>query len=179
MDTLKKFERIKWKNTLQQIGKSRRIEASLQAQKTLLPKTAPYTHILSFANLDDECDISAINEYLCREKKLILPKVVGKKLVLYWVDNVCNLLPNRYNIFEPDPALCRECPPDKIELAFIPALAFDHNFHRLGYGGGFYDRLLPLFAGNVITIGVGFKEQLTQKLPIDPWDHPLSELMLF
>jgi 5-formyltetrahydrofolate cyclo-ligase len=60
----------------------------------------------------------------------------------------------------------------------VPALGFDKDLYRLGYGKGYYDQFLAR-ARDIPSIGVGFKEQLCQEpLPRDPWDIPVKELLL-
>ena len=63
---------------------------------------------------------------------------------------------------------------------FVPLLAFDKNFNRLGYGGGFYDRTLASFArtgDKVVAIGIGFDVQEMENLPLGPFDRPLDGVL--
>jgi len=75
---------------------------------------------------------------------------------------------------EPDP----EAPvltPQPGDLLLIPALAYDRQGYRLGYGGGYFDRLLaqPEWQG-VYRVGVIFQRFLLPVLPRDPWDQPVQ-----
>ncbi|MCB0449887.1 MAG: 5-formyltetrahydrofolate cyclo-ligase [Confluentibacter sp.] len=63
---------------------------------------------------------------------------------------------NQYNIPEPVDGI--EIPNDKIEVVFIPLLAFDKKGNRVGYGKGFYDRFLAHCNPKTIKIGVSFFE---------------------
>ena len=66
------------------------------------------------------------------------------------------------------------------DLMLVPLLAFDKNFNRLGYGGGFYDRTLASFArtgDKVAAIGVGFDVQEMENLPLGPFDRPLDGVL--
>lgn len=65
--------------------------------------------------------------------------------------------------------------PEEIDLMLIPAVACDHQGYRLGYGGGFYDRLLaePRWA-KIPTIGIIFGFAHLEELPTDEWDQPLT-----
>lgn len=64
--------------------------------------------------------------------------------------------------------------PDAVDLLLVPAVACDERGYRLGYGGGFYDRLLsrPEWQ-SVPTLGVTFDFACVPQLPVDPWDLPL------
>ncbi|MCQ8240870.1 5-formyltetrahydrofolate cyclo-ligase [Rhizosaccharibacter radicis] len=61
-------------------------------------------------------------------------------------------------------------------LVFVPLLAFDDRCHRLGYGGGYYDRTLAALPG-ARAVGVGFEWQRVPRLPVEPFDVPLSAVL--
>ena len=61
------------------------------------------------------------------------------------------------------------------DLILVPTVACDTQGYRLGYGGGFYDRLLSIENGlKVTTIGIVFDFGHGVQLPKDPWDRPLN-----
>ncbi|MBR5059371.1 MAG: 5-formyltetrahydrofolate cyclo-ligase [Clostridia bacterium] len=74
-----------------------------------------------------------------------------------------------FGIQEPDPAVSEPVLPRNIDLVICPGLAFDSRLFRLGMGGGFYDRFLPLCV-NACFIMPAFECQRTDLLPADPWD---------
>ena len=67
---------------------------------------------------------------------------------------------NEYNIPEPIDGI--EILNDKIEVVFIPLLAFDKKGHRVGYGKGFYDKFLSECKPETIKIGLSFFEAETE-----------------
>ena len=72
-----------------------------------------------------------------------------------------------FNIAEPS-ASCKEYTIADVDLAIVPAMAFDNKGHRLGRGKGFYDRLL---ANSPTTkIGVAFSTQILKTVPADAFD---------
>jgi 5-formyltetrahydrofolate cyclo-ligase len=84
------------------------------------------------------------------------------------------LFAGRYGIREPDPQAPLLLPGD-IDLILVPAVAIDRHGYRLGYGGGYYDRLrADLPWRKIPTIGIVFDFAFVEQLPIDPWDLPLD-----
>ena len=86
------------------------------------------------------------------------------------------LVNNSYGLAEPL-ATADPINPAKIAALLIPMVGFDLEGYRLGYGGGYFDRLLasPEWQ-RVLTIGVAFDLALVPKIPIDPWDLPLQKI---
>jgi 5-formyltetrahydrofolate cyclo-ligase len=62
-----------------------------------------------------------------------------------------------------------------IELSIVPGLAFDHSNHRIGWGRGYYDRLLPNL--NTYNIGVCFDFQLFESIPFGEYDVSMDEVV--
>jgi len=65
------------------------------------------------------------------------------------------------------------------EVLIVPLLAFDAAGHRLGYGGGFYDRTLEMLRarGDVLAVGFAFAAQEVERLPAEPTDQPLDAIV--
>lgn len=158
-----------------------RRESARQALFTsLLPFVSSFSAILSFNSFSTEIDLSLLNIYLASQGKLLLPKVDGDTLTIYRVTDLeQQLLPSPWGIKEPNPALCQIVPLANIPCVLVPALGFDERQHRLGYGKGHYDRLLPQLK-HALTMGVGFKEQLVEEaLPANENDFSLDLIRLF
>lgn len=143
--------------------------------------TATHHFILSYASFKDEFCTKAFNHYLEEEEKLCLPRVHGDQLKLYMVtDSATQLEMSIKGILEPNPLLCESISPDLITLALVPGIAFDARRHRLGYGKGYYDRLLGEFDPSCHTVGLGFEEQFSlTPLPIEETDRELEDFLLF
>lgn len=70
----------------------------------------------------------------------------------------------------------QDIPAEEIDFAIIPGVAFDKNGMRLGRGGGYYDRLIPLM--HCPCAGVALEWQLFEELPSDPWDKPVDTVVM-
>ena len=103
-----------------------------------------------------------------------IPRCQGKKLTWHYWNWGKTLDKGAYGILEPK---ADDTPIDhnKVDLIIIPAVACDAQGYRLGYGGGYYDRMLasPLWQ-NIPTIGIVFDFAYTLELPHESWDKPLK-----
>jgi len=67
--------------------------------------------------------------------------------------------------------------PDVIDLVLVPALAFSKDRHRLGRGGGFFDRLLGGRAERAFKLGVCFSFQVVETIPSEPHDITMDAVV--
>lgn len=74
-----------------------------------------------------------------------------------------------FNIKEPVKDEGEVISPDKIDLVLCPLTGFDDDLNRLGMGGGYYDRFLPMCI-NAVKIGVAFEVQRLSQIPAEPHD---------
>ncbi len=79
-----------------------------------------------------------------------------------------------------DPSL-EDCMPvnaQEMDAVVVPMVAFDAGNHRLGYGGGNYDRFLPQLRGDAVVCGIAFAEQQVERVPLEPHDLPLPHIIV-
>lgn len=128
---------------------------------------------LAYCSFRGEPDLGAL---LKQQRVWGLPRCEDKTLQWHRWFPTCSwpLRTGTYGITEPDPA-SPLVDPNRVDLILIPCLACDINGYRLGYGGGFYDRMLshPIWA-NKTTIGIVFEYARLPQVPRDSWDIPLS-----
>lgn len=84
------------------------------------------------------------------------------------------LAPGAYGILEPSGP---EVPLADLDFVVVPALGFDRAGHRLGWGAGYYDRVLAGLPGSTVTAVIGFDFQLLDELPAEPHDHPVRRIV--
>lgn len=92
-----------------------------------------------------------------------LPRCVMDTRELRWhrISSFDKLVKKSFGIKEPEPNSASEVIPSQFSaVALVPALAFDKNGYRLGYGGGFYDRFLAHFAG--LSVGIVRDRQIVE-----------------
>lgn len=179
--SLKTSLRKQLKALLHSLPPERKEEALNHLYTSLSRKFHENVLILSYVSMKDELSTTLLNQFLALNGRLVLPKVDNDTLALYRVTDldsqlVCHGL---YPLLEPDPTKTQKIAPQDISYALIPALGFDDQGYRLGYGMGYYDRLLPLLCFSKI-IGIGYKEQLLpHALPRESHDQPVEVLALY
>nr|WP_254606012.1 5-formyltetrahydrofolate cyclo-ligase [Deinococcus sp. JMULE3] len=127
--------------------------------------------VLAYRALSGEPDVSALSG----EFELLAPRARFRpepRLTLHPWHTATEV--SRFGALQP-PADAPQVPLDTVDAILLPGLAFDQAGVRLGYGGGFYDRLLPAFRG--VTVGVIQDALLVPELPRDPHDGPAQWLV--
>lgn len=69
-----------------------------------------------------------------------------------------------------------EIPPEKVDLIIVPGVGFTLTGERLGYGGGYYDRYLPLCV-HAQVLALAFPEQIENTLPTGEHDFPIPTVL--
>ena len=96
-------------------------------------------------------------------KKVAVPRVDGDGIMhFYYLRSLKDLEPGAFGIMEPR-ADCRICEPEE-GLLLMPGVAFDEQGHRVGYGGGYYDRYLEKHP-HLIHIALAFEFQIFPEVP--------------
>ena len=101
-------------------------------------------------------------------KKVAVPRVDGDGIMhFYYLRSLKDLEPGAFGIMEPR-ADCRICEPEE-GLLLMPGVAFDEQGHRVGYGGGYYDRYLEKHP-HLIHIALAFEFQIFPEVPSEKHD---------
>ena len=136
--------------------------------------------ILFYASFRSEAStIKAILNALTLKKRVALPVVdtEHKQLKLFEVNDISELSTGYMGIPEPISARRRGIKVNEIDIEIIPGIGFDINGNRIGYGSGYYDKLLSHRSrklikskGHITTIALAFEEQIVEKVPSEPHD---------
>jgi 5-formyltetrahydrofolate cyclo-ligase len=132
--------------------------------------------VLGYASFGTELDTSSLlADVLARGRRLVLPRVdrAARRLVLHEVrDLAADLQPGAWRIPEPAPSRCPLAQPAEIEFVLVPGVAFDPEGGRVGYGAGFYDRLLGGWPAPLPPlVAAAFELQIVLAVPVLPTDH--------
>ncbi len=159
---LKKELRTKYKALRSQLSDNDLEEMSLAiANKVLaLPVWEKnYFHIFLPITEHKEVNTEFILHLLSgKDKEIIISKsdFETREMTHFLLTDNTKIKKNQYNIPEPVDGI--EVPSKKIDVVFVPLLAFDKTGHRAGYGKGFYDKFLTNCKPETIKIGLSFFE---------------------
>lgn len=140
-----------------------------------LPEYRQATCVLGYMNFGSEfaCELWAAR-VLADGKKLVLPKVNRhtNMLDLYVVDDLeSQLAAGLWGIREPIIERCKRLNDiNEVEFALLPGIAFSREGVRLGYGGGFYDKLLAVVTPLPTLVTAAFSLQLVEQIPQEATD---------
>jgi len=117
-----------------------------------------YYHLFLPISDRNEIDTSLILTLLQgKDKEIVIPKMVGERaLEHYLLTDSTVLKVNHWKIPEPVDGL--QVPPEKIDVVFVPLLAFDLQGYRVGYGKGYYDAFLSQCRPSTLKIGLSMFE---------------------
>ena len=177
-------------------GERRRVNSEKIIRRLMsLPCYQEADAILTYVSFRSEADtILLINCALAEGKAVFVPKVMGRDMEFFRIVSIDDLQEGYQGILEPTGSLSysdcisQSCGPQGQEyrkeersvsdpfytLVCLPGAVFDRNRHRIGYGGGFYDRYLSKMmerpAGTVATVALAFDCQIFDEIPWEAHD---------
>jgi 5-formyltetrahydrofolate cyclo-ligase len=134
-----------------------------------------YFHI--FLTMENQKEVHTdvvLNILAGKDKEVIVSRsdFDSCSMVHYLLTDNTKLMLSNYGIPEPVDGI--EVPSARMDVVFVPLLAFDEKGHRVGYGKGFYDRFLSECKPDVIKIGLSFFEAEPNDIPHNPTDIALD-----
>lgn len=173
--------RTKMKQTLSAMPPEQAAARSRRACEALggTPEFTAARSVMIYMAMPAELDCSALAQACwAAGKSVLLPRVVWEEralLALPWTSPEDRFDRGPFGIREP--AGGEPVPIERIDLIVVPALAFDRRGHRLGRGGGLYDRFLADPRCRALPCGIAFAEQVLDELPRLEHDVPVRMLV--
>ncbi len=152
-------------------AKSREIEKRLFG----LPEFQAARTVMFFASFRSEVETrDMIRRALGEGKRVVLPRVKGKELALFQIKEFdADVGPGAWGI--PEPVYGTPVEVQDIDFIVLPGAVFDERGNRLGYGAGFYDKLLSAYEG--MTVALAFEMQIAPQVPADSHDVPVKKIV--
>lgn len=174
----KKDLRLKYKNLRQALLPEEAEDKSLAIANRLLTLDIwgmTYFHL--FLTMDNQKEVHTdfiLNILAGKDKEVIVSRsdFESMAMVHYLLTDNTKLMVSQYGIPEPVDGI--EVPSNKLDVVFVPLLAFDQKGHRVGYGKGFYDRFLNECTPDAIKIGLSFFEAEEELIEANDTDVPLD-----
>ncbi|AAC07587.1 5-formyltetrahydrofolate cyclo-ligase [Aquifex aeolicus] len=151
----------------------RRLSEKVISNLKSLPEFKKSKKVALYCPIKGEVDLTPLFPEVLKEKELILPKVEGNEISLYRVHSPACLGVGAFGIMEPVEG--ERVNPEDVDFIAVPGVAFDLEGYRLGFGKGYYDRLLKRVKG--LKVGVAYSFQVFERLPRDAWDIPVDVLV--
>ena len=107
-------------------------------------------------------------------KKVAVPKVYGDEMKFIYLEDLTQVEKGYSGI--PEPIADHPVAEDESALVLMPGLAFDPQGHRIGYGGGFYDKFLSR-EPNHPTVALCYEFQVVEKLETEEFDIPVDTVI--
>jgi 5-formyltetrahydrofolate cyclo-ligase len=155
-------------------------EAAIEKRLFALKEFKKAESILLYVSFRSEVNTkNYLEDVITLGKKLVLPRVEANRrsLRLFEVTDPSELSPGYMGILEPKIKKDREISLNNIDLVIIPGTGFDLTGSRIGYGGGYYDRLLSYESKqlarvekHIMTVALAFEEQIGDEIPAEPHD---------
>ena len=147
------------------------------ANKLLKLPIWQHTFYHIFLSIEEQKEINTdyiLNILSGKDKNILLSKSDFKthEMINFLLTDSTKIKKNNYNIPEPVDGI--EISNNKVDVVFVPLLAFDKLGNRIGYGKGFYDRFLSKCKPETIKIGLSFFEAETQIADINNNDIKLD-----
>lgn len=150
---------------------------AITARLRALPQYQQAKSVLATLSFGTEWDTWRFaRAVLADGKRLVLPRMVKnpKGLDLHAVRDLdAELVPGPWDIREPDPTACPRVSLGDVDFCLVPALSCDRHGIRLGYGGGYFDRLLSAPATRAFRLVALPEAMLAESLPQEPHDIPV------
>jgi 5-formyltetrahydrofolate cyclo-ligase len=155
------------------VAKRRQYAQQLAQNLIQMPEVQEAHSVLSYAPTQAELDPNCFAALLTPAPLLVFPRVAENCGLSLHSCEPQELLPGAYNILEPQLQHPR-LELTEIQVVLLPGLAFDRQGHRLGYGKGYYDRLLKQKPAALTLIGICYDETLFDEIATEAHDVSLD-----
>ncbi len=146
-------------------------------QVLAFPELDGAVRVAAYLSRADEPDTMPLICALRERRIAVIVPVLRDDLDLDWVDDRGKVEPNRFGIGEPRGPLLGPDAVCAVDLIVCPALAADRSGHRLGRGGGSYDRVLARLEGGVPACVLLYDDEVLDEVPAEPHDQPVDRIV--
>tara|TARA_B100000575_G_scaffold146900_1_gene117283 strand:+ start:43416 stop:43982 length:567 start_codon:yes stop_codon:yes gene_type:complete len=179
MNNTKKILRNFYRKERVKIRKEKLKESSdriFETFKTLDIFSETFFHIYLSNELNKEVSTDKIFKYLLSiNKRIVVPKIHNNQLIHHEINYNSKYKTNNYGIREPIESKLFDV--KKIQVVIVPLLIFDKNGHRVGYGGGYYDKFLATVEKDTLKIGLSLFDPVNNIQDINMHDILINKVI--
>lgn len=115
--------------------------------------------------------VPILEQALADGKRVAVPKIFGDEMKFIYLTDLNRVAASNLGI--PEPVADEPVADDHTALVLMPGLAFDKEGHRIGYGGGYYDKFLAEESAHP-TVALCYEFQIVEQLPTEEFDIPVD-----
>lgn len=163
-----------WRSSISS-NEKQRLDNKIFQRVTRLREYAQCKTLLTYVSKPIEVDtLRLIDRAMSDGKQVAVPKCVEgtRRMEFYIIHSISDLAAQAFGVLEPIPEKCERLTDFRKCLCLVPALAYDREGFRLGYGGGYYDRFLSRFYGP--KIGIIYSHDVHNRLWHGRYDVPVD-----
>jgi len=160
-------------STIEVLERSNRVMANIYGMEDFKKANVVAVYI-SFGT---EVNTHGLIRSIIGKKEVLVPVVTNKEkkeITLFELRDWRELSSGSYGILEPKKEFIRRRGGDEVDISLIPGIAFDVYGNRIGYGSGYYDRLLKKVAG--VKVGIAYDFQVVDKIPNEEHDVRVDKI---
>jgi 5-formyltetrahydrofolate cyclo-ligase len=168
------MKHLQLRNSLSK-GEISKKSSEVEKRLFLLPEFKKSNAILFYASFGKEIETEKMIEKALANKKNVCVPVTSfkdKTLLASSIKGLSDLEKKPNGLIEP--RKINSCPIEKIDLIVVPGVVFDEEGYRVGYGGGFYDRLLKKAPRKTVTVGLCFEQNIAKNVPKQSHDAKMD-----
>lgn len=153
----------------------KRWDAAIAAAVLDLPQIAHARTVFAYLSRSGEVDTSVlVHEFLRQHKRVITPSPDIRSLPH---DGLFRVTPRPDMEGHFPPVLCQESRVDQLDIVLVPGIVWDRTGYRIGFGGGYFDRLLSMVRQDCLKVGLTYECQMVEQVPRESWDEPVDVLV--
>lgn len=165
---------LEWRRSLLRSDKQR-MDFKIQSKVMNLWKFREVRTVLAYCSKPVEIDTKLLIERaMALGKTVAVPRCIPdtRDMDFYIIRSFSDLVPGAFGVMEPDPEKCEKLTDFEASVCIVPALVYDKEGYRLGYGKGYYDRFLSGYRGS--CIGLAYSDWVKDSLPHGKFDRKVD-----
>ena len=173
-----RLEKIRWRSSMSAEEAQHKSEQIAVNIKTISQYSSARTILFYVSAKANEVDThNLICAAFAKDVRVLVPVTDfdRNELIIAEIKSMDELVPVRFGLLEPSPDMLRPAEAADADIVIVPGVAFDRECRRIGFGGGYYDRLLA--DADITSIALCYEGQLVDRVPTDSNDMSVDMLV--